>query len=125
MLNAPDLSGFDLDDLSAGLLLLTQRQHRCLRQAAQIAEADGRPGISAEIDVLDRSAASAAEAHRLVAVLRRFAADEGHARPRATVTHLRAVPAAGPPRLSIFARAMAILGRGEPTPSPVAKRDAA
>lgn len=125
MLNAPDLSGFDLDDLSAGLLLLTQRQHRCLRQAAQIADAEGRPGISTEIDILDRSAASAAEAHRLVAVLRRFAADEGHARPQATVTHLRVVPNLGPPRPGIFARAVAAIIGSDPRPSPIAKRDAA
>lgn len=125
MLNAPDLSGFDLDDLSAGLLLLTQRQHRCLRQAAQIAEAEGRTGIACEIDNLDRDAATAAKAHRLVAELRRFAADEGHARPQATVTHLRVVPAPAPPRPGIFARAMAALGRGDSRPSPIAKRDVA
>lgn len=56
---------------------------------------------------------------------RAFIADEGHARPRAPVTHLRVVPAPAPPRPGIFARAMALLGRGDPIPSPVAKRDAA
>lgn len=125
MLNPPDLSGFDLDDLSAGLLLLTERQHRCLRQANQIAEAEGRPGIASEIDNLDRDVATAAKAHRLVAELRRFAADEGHARPCVSVAHLRAVPATQPPRLSMFARALAFIGCGDPIPSPVAKRDAA
>lgn len=109
MLSPPDLSGFDLDDLSANLLLLTQRQHRCLRQANDLVEVEGRPGIASEIDNLDRDAASAAEAHRLVSVIRRFVADEGHARPR----------------LGIFARTMALLGRGEPAFAPLSKKDAA
>jgi hypothetical protein len=61
----------------------------------------------------------------LSALGRAFIADEGHVRPRAAVTHLRAVPTPGPPRPGIFARAMAILGRGDSSPSPVAKRDAA
>lgn len=123
MLTPPDLSGFDLEELSAGLLLLTQRQHRCLRQANQIAEADGHPGVSAEIDNLDRDAATAAKAHRLVSELRRFASDEGHARPGSLSARFRVEPAVAPPP-SIFARAMALLGRGEPAAS-TSDRDAA
>ena len=125
MLNPPDLSGFDLDNLSTGLLLLTQRQHRCLRQANHLTDAEGHPGIASEIDNLDRDAASAAEAHRLVCLLRRVRSDEGYAPPRDPIDHLRAIPTPAPPRPGIFVRTMALLGRGHPTPSPIAKRDVA
>lgn len=54
-----------------------------------------------------------------------FIADEGHALPHAPVDHLGVVPSTAPPRPSMLALALAFIGRGDPSPSPVAKRDAA
>ncbi|NEU14551.1 hypothetical protein G3T14_20865 [Methylobacterium sp. BTF04] len=104
MLNPSDLSSFDLDGLSAGRLALARRQHRCLRLADQVALADECPGIAAEIDNLDRDAASAAEAKRLVShIIRRFLEDEGHA------------PAA-PAGTGLIGRALAALAGRTPAP---------
>ncbi|NEU14032.1 hypothetical protein G3T14_18125 [Methylobacterium sp. BTF04] len=109
MLNPSDLSSFDLDSLSAGLLALARRQHRCLRLADQVAVADECPGIAAEIDNLDRDAASAAEAQRLVShIIRRFLEDEGHAPAAATA----------PAGTGLVKRALAALaGRTPASPS--------
>lgn len=126
MLSPPDLSGFDLAALAGGLEAAALRQDRCRRLANSIGVDEAtNPETARAVAAVDADAAATAEAHRLVCLLRRFASDEGHARPRAPVAHLRVVPAPAPPRPGIFARAMAILGRGDPSPSPVAKRDAA
>lgn len=126
MLSPPDLSGFDLAALAGALESSAFRQDRCRRLANSIGVDEvTNPETARAVATVDADAAATAEAYRLVCLLRRFAADEGHARPRAAVTHLRAVPTPGPPRPGIFARAMAILGRGDSSPSPVAKRDAA
>lgn len=115
MLNAPDLSGYDLEELSAGLLLLAQRQDRCLRQANRIAEANGNPGLTADIDSLDRDAATAAKAHRLVSELRRSAGG-AQDRPSALSARTR-VAVTVAPRPGPYARLMAFLGRGAPDSS--------
>lgn len=126
MLNPSDLSGFDLAALAGALEASALRQDRCRRLANSIGVDEAtNPETARAVAAVDADAAATAEAHRLVCLLRRFAADEGHARPQATVTHLRVVPNPGPPRPGIFARAMAVLGRGDSRPSPIAKRDVA
>lgn len=124
MLNPSDLSEFNLAALAASLEATALRQDRHRRLANSIGvDAETNPETARAVAFLDADAAATAEAHRLVSVLRRFAADEGHARPGATVSHLRVVPKPLAPRPGVFARALAFIARGQAA-APV-KRDAA
>ena len=119
MLSASDLSGFDLANLEAGLAAAALRQDRRRRQAESIGvPEDCKNTLQAVADV-DADAAALADAARLVGeLMRRFAADAGHRKPKALVTHLRVVPKPES-RPGIFARTMAALGRpASPTSAP-------
>lgn len=121
MLSGPDLSGFDLAALAAGLEASALRQDRSRRLANSIGVPADCPETARAVAAIDADAAATAEACRLVSLLRRFAADEGHARPSAVVTQLRIVPKA-PRRAGPIARALAALSRhSEP---PISERSA-
>ncbi|MCC0809432.1 hypothetical protein FPV16_25080 [Methylobacterium sp. W2] len=94
MLNGPDLSGFDLAALAAGLEASALRQDRHRRLADSIGVPADCPETSRAVAAIDADAAATAEAHRLVSLLWRFAIDEGHTQP------------------GLLARAFGILNRG-------------
>lgn len=119
MLSGPDLSGFDLAALAAGLEASALRQDRSRRLANSIGVPADCPETTKAVAAIDADAAATAEACRLVSLLRRFAADEGHARPSAVVTQLRIVPKP-PPRVGLLARALAVISR--PTEQPIPDR---
>ncbi|AWN43806.1 hypothetical protein [Methylobacterium durans] len=66
------------------------------------------PNTTQAVCDVDADAAALADAARLVAQVRRFISDEGHAEPRAPRLRIVANPT---PRPGIFARTMAALGR--------------
>ncbi|MHC2016363.1 hypothetical protein [Methylobacterium sp. CM6247] len=115
MLSGPDLSGFDLAALAAGLEASALRQDRSRRLASSIGVPSDCPETTKAVAAIDADAAATAEACRLVSLLRRFAADEGHARPSAVVTQLRVVPRQAR-RPSLLARAFAVLTRPNSQP---------
>ena len=119
MLSASDLTGFDLASLEAGLAAAALRQDRRRRQAESIGVPEDCKATTQAVSDVDADAAALADAARLVGeLMRRFAADEGHRKPKASVTHLRVVPKPEP-RPGIFARTMAALSRpASPTTAP-------
>lgn len=95
----PDLAPFDLPGLERRVTAAALRQDRCAREAGSIGVRPDCPATHQRVVDMGADAATLAEMARLVSVLRRFAADEGHARP---------TPA---PRFGIVARTIAALGR--------------
>ena len=111
MLSLADLSSFDLASLEAGLASTALRQDR-RRQAESIGVPENCKNTLQAVADMDADAAALADAARLVGqLMRQFAADEGHRKRRASVTHLRVVSKPAPSRPGIFARTMAALGR--------------
>ncbi|GAB6842325.1 hypothetical protein HNR00_003534 [Methylorubrum rhodinum] len=87
MLSAADFAGFDLSGLSSGLQSMVVRQDRYRREAASIGVRPDCPETYRLVQAAERDAAVLADAERLVALVRQFAADES-TRPAAPVLRL-------------------------------------
>ncbi|WP_342152389.1 hypothetical protein [Methylorubrum sp. SB2] len=104
MLSASDLAGFDLSGLSSGLQSLVVRHDRYRREAASIGVPPDCPETYSLVQVAQRDAEVLANAERLVAFIRQFAADENEARSAP------GSPSAG----SLMARALAAISGAPP-----------